>query len=333
MAVINTNGNLWIFSLNVGQGDTTIMVTPERKVVIIDARSPDKVEALLTQLGLTANDPIEHVIISHPHSDHYSAVQRLLTIYKIQAMTLSSLWRYETSLPGYDNIFNQITSQNIPVNFLSGHMQMYPDDYPTSDPDAPNIELLGPSNQMIETLYEAKSWSYGLESSGEINPNHRSIIARVNWKSFRMIIAGDAQMENWAHFDLEQMLDISCSIYRAAHHGSVRGTQYERLERFRARYVIVSSDHTYNHHLPDYIGCAAFLKYSDYSLNQTTKPVVSLTKDTGTIKIVVQPSGSYHVYNFGEHRNTDVPALGNETLLTRPSNPTKWRNILDHQLP
>jgi len=46
-----------------------------------------------------------------------------------------------------------------------------------------------------------------------------------------MILAGDAQMENWAAFDQEGLLEDPCAVLKSAHHGSSNGTQWERLRR------------------------------------------------------------------------------------------------------
>ena len=307
---INTNGSLWIFSLNVGQADTSLIVTPKGKVILIDAVKPKKLTNLLSQLGFQDGEEISHLIVTHPHSDHYSGVGRLLNTYKIEAVTLSSLWRYSENKPGYNNIVNEIDSKNIPVTFLSGYAQHYPDDSPIREANTPCVELLGPSNQVIEELEEAN----------ELETNHRSIIARLHWGKFLMIIAGDAQMENWAHFDREQLLDNQCSVLRTAHHGSANGTQFERLDRLEPEYVYVSSDPNGKDKLPDLIGCATFLRYSR---KKKGKPVVALTNDTGSIKTEVAPSGRYKAYFFSEGANQNIP-IGRERELTRATNPTDW---------
>lgn len=310
----NTNGHLWIFCLNVGQADTTVVVTPEGKLIIIDAVKPDKLERLLSDLGFDSSDHIDHLVVTHPHYDHYSAVQRLVNEYSIDHVTLSSLWKYNENKPGYNNIINLIDDKAIPITFLSGYMQYYPDETPFRNSQAPCLELLGPSNQIIEDLHHAH----------ELNTNHRSVMARLQWQRFTMVIAADAQMENWSHFDREQMLDCPCSVLRTAHHGSPRGTQFERLERLSPEYIVVSSNPDVDDQLPDLVGCATFVKYA----KQSSQPVVALTHETGTIKIDVGASGSYMVYMYGEDMYQNIDLLGAQTLDLN-NNPTNWGSLLD----
>ena len=311
---INTNGHIWIFCLNVGQADTTIVVTPEGRLIIIDAVKPDKMERLLSDLGFGLNDRIDHLVVTHPHSDHYSGVQRLVNNYDIDHVTLSSLWQYDENKPGYNNIINLIDDKDMPATFLSGYMQYYPDDTPFRDPTTPCLELLGPSNRLIQDLQQAN----------KLNTNHRSVMARLQWHGFSMVIAADAQMENWANFDAEQMLDCPCDVLRTAHHGSPRGTQFERIERLAPEFVIVSSNPNHDDHLPDLIGCATFVKYE----SKSSQPVVALTNETGSIKFDVDSGGAYTAYRYGEGMYDNID-LGAGQPLTSASNPTDWQSLLD----
>lgn len=310
---INTNGQMWIYCVNVGQGDTTVIITPENNVVIIDAMRAKKIIRLLSDLGMTDQEEINHIVVSHPHSDHYSGVVGLLNNFaKVDALTLTSLWRYTEDKPGYNNIINTAVQKDIPISFLSGYAQVFPDQSPVVDANSLRMELLGPSNHFIELLHDAK----------ELTTNHRSIIARLQLGKFLMVIAGDAQMETWSHFDSEQMLADPCSVLRVAHHGSANGTQYERITRLAAEVLIVSSDPDGKDKLPDLIGRATFLKYTESSKN----PLTALTHDTGTIKIEVKPSGRYDVFHFGESKKENI-ALQDQQALTVAQNPTNWKTL------
>ena len=143
-----------------------------------------------------------------------------------------------------------------------------------------------------------------------------------------MVIAGDTQMETWSRFDSEQMLADPCTVLRNAHHGSANGTQFERVIRLDTKVVIVSCDPNGKNKSPDLIGRAIFLRYAERS----NVPLVSLTHDTGTIKIEVEPSGSYKVFNYGEGKDQNIP-IQSEQLLTADQNPTNWRALTQAVLP
>ena len=300
--------DLEIYVLNVGQADTTIIRTPGDNVIVVDAVRPRKVKQVLNEIK--PGGPISHLIVTHPHLDHYSAVSSLLSTFPVDKVTLAPFW-YEPGTAGYHRIINKIQEQGIPVRFLSGYERFYPDGgtYPAYE-NRPYVELLGPPNHILE----------GLRKSHELTPNHLSIIARLTFVKFSMVFAADAQMENWAHYDQEGMLEENCDVLKAAHHGSRRGSQWERLERLGPGLVIVSSDPGRGHELPDLIGSVIFLEY-DRDKNHT----VALTRDTGTIKIVVDnpKSGRYTPFCYEEEVDDAVP-LGSEGPLCR----TDWTAVV-----
>jgi hypothetical protein len=283
-----------------------------------------KVISLLEDLQVTSNDPIEHMVVSHPHNDHYSGVVALLNHYdEVGGLTLSSLRRVESTTPKYNDIINTAVSKNIPIRFQSGYAQLYPDQSPIVDETTLLVELLGPSNQFIEDLFQ----------SSDLNTNHYSIIARLDWNDFRMVIAGDAQMETWAHFDSEQMLDDSCTVLRAAHHGSANGTQFERIDRLSPSVIVVSSDPEGKDDIPDLIGSAVFLRFA----SRTAQPIVALTDNrvgvkTGSIKIDVSPNGDVDVFRYGDQKEQDID-LQNETALDFGNNPTDWGALTLAKMP
>src|SRR6185436_11698599 len=63
--------------LDVGQGDSTLIVTSDRHALLVDAGPPDgapHVEAALRDLGSAVLDA---VVLSHPHADHLGALDQL----------------------------------------------------------------------------------------------------------------------------------------------------------------------------------------------------------------------------------------------------------------
>lgn len=264
-------GALEIYVLNVGQADTAVIKTPGNKIIVIDAVKPAKVRHLLEHV--LKNTEIHDLVITHPHNDHYLAVPGLLENCTVKRVTLAPFW-YEAGKPAYHTIINNIHAKKIPVRFVSGYERIYPDGgkHPRYE-GKPCLELLGPPNNILQDL----------EDSNQVTPNHLSIISRLTYGAFNMVFAADAQMENWAHYDREGMLEKRCSVLKAAHHGSKMGNQWERIERLSPKLVIVSSDPSKGHKLPDLIGSVIFLEYDRKRYQK-----VALTTDTGTIKILVK---------------------------------------------
>jgi competence protein ComEC len=321
---------LSIYVLNVGQGDTALIVTPGGKVIVFDAYRPQKVADALA-VAAPAAEEIDHLILTHPHNDHYSAAARLLADYRVRKVTLAPFWYDVGRLgAGYYAIINRIQELNASageertaLRFLSGYERSYPDGGAFDALEGGVcLELLGPPNDILREL----------ERVDGLTPNHLSIMARLTYGNreagggrqiFSLVLAGDAQMENWVHYDREGMLDEPCDVLKAAHHGSKNGTQWERLARLAPRLVIVSSETAGPHGLPDLIGAATFWEYGQQGAQ------VALTGVTGTIQLLVHEpaSGRYDRLAYGEGP-TDLLSSHAAT----PLGATDWEEIVVSRL-
>lgn len=317
-----------IYAINVGQGDSTIIVTPGGTVTVIDALRPDKLVNFLNTSaangGLELDGTIEHLIITHPHADHFGGANRLAEEFNITRGTFAPSWHaFGLGPPTYQGLISNLESKGTIINFLSGYSRWYPDNLliipqgnqtPVVDQDAVFIELLGPTNALIRSL----------ENSSNFNTNHLTIMARVNWRNVRMIIAGDAQMENWAFFREEGLMEDNCQILRSAHHGSKNGTQWELIDRIDPSYVIISSDPDGRHHIPDLVGAGIFTAFNNAGNSRS----VVMTIDSGTIHIQSTTGNGFIMESCGEGANNDID-LGNGTSLTHASNPSNMFDLLN----
>ena len=311
-----SDGNLHVYMVNVGQGDCTIIVSPAGNVIVIDAMRPGKVVRLLNDLGLDGT--IEHLVITHPHDDHFGGANRLAQEFDIGEATLAPFWHeFGMGPPTYQALVGRLDERNTNVAFLAGYTRWYPDgalrtppgtDDPVVDHDAPVLEMLGPTNALVEEL----------EDSNTFNTNHLTIMSRLTWRRFRMVSAGDAQMENWRFFDSERMMEEKCNVLRAAHHGSKNGTQWERVDRLDPSRVIVSSDPDGQHHIPDLTGAAIFATFDEMNSRGAW-----LTRDTGTVHLRVTPGGNRRFESFGDTPTGAVDLTAGADLAPS-SHPTDW---------
>lgn len=319
------DGNLHIYCINVGQGDTTVIISPKGTVTIIDAYRSGKLVNLLNDLGNDGN--IENLVITHPHSDHFSGANRLAVENKIKRAILSPYWHSGgMGPPTYRAMVNRLVDMRAHITFLSGYSRWMPDDIfepvvgnadPVIDNSKMFFEFLGPTNSMIKNA----------ESAGNYNVNHLTIITRVSFDNFKMVIAGDAQMENWHAFDSERLMEDSCQVLRTAHHGSSNGTQWERIDRLSPRYVIVSSNPHGTHRLPDLASTGVFTKF--HHRNQTQSAL--MTNDTGTIHIKNTGSSRAQLASFGDDSTTNIE-LNNSRAITHSTHPTNWIQLLQARI-
>jgi competence protein ComEC len=319
----NHDGHLHVYMVSVGQGDTSVIVFPEGKIIVIDAIRPAKLLALLEAIG--CDGTVEQLVITHPHSDHFSGANRLAAELTILEATVAPFWHeFGMGPPTYRQLMSRLSDQGTNVTFLSGYGRWYPEGAlttlpnhdPEIDPTKPYLELLGPTNGLVRDLEDADIFT----------TNHLTLMSRLTWRNFRMVNTGDTQMENWSFFDQERMLEDKCHVLRAAHHGSANGTQWERIQRLNPSLVVVSSDPSAGHELPDLSGAAIFAKFD----GENGKMAV-ITKDTGTIHLRVTDAGTRTLRMFGEAPDGTID-LGSSQVLSEITNPTDWRRLLKQRV-
>jgi hypothetical protein len=71
--------NLVIDFLDVGQGDSILVRSPEGRTALIDAGPSHDVVALLKQRGVTS---IDMVAVSHHHADHYGGMEAVIRAFR-----------------------------------------------------------------------------------------------------------------------------------------------------------------------------------------------------------------------------------------------------------
>lgn len=305
---------LELYLLSVGQADSSIIKTPGGKIIVIDAVRTDKMQCVLKRVMTEPNSEIDHLIVTHPHDDHYDAVTDLLGKFTIKQVVLPPLLPNESYKPGYLDIINMCDDlqSDTKLRFISGHECIYPDGVGIPEKERTELHILGPTNDLLVRL----------QTANKLNENHHSIITILRRGSFAMVFAADAQMENWASYDSERLLNDNCRVLRAAHHGSKNGTQSERLHRLSPSLVVVSSQPDGKDKLPDLEGSATFLGYNKYDGNR-----VVMTSDTGTIRIeVTKKGGVYRAYSYCEDFGSETVPWANETNALPDTN---WKTLLE----
>jgi len=84
-AIFFAQDTISIYFLDVGQGDSSIIITPDDRVVMIDS-GPNKIVILryLQNLGISQ---IDLLIDTHAHADHITGMDKIIAKYKPKAFS------------------------------------------------------------------------------------------------------------------------------------------------------------------------------------------------------------------------------------------------------
>ena len=252
-----SGGELTIRVLDVGpvNGDSILISAPSGKTVLIDAGDTTKGKAVVEALKRNNIQQLDYFIGTHPHPDHiggttevFKAVKVLNVIDNGQAPSVPP----ELAPPPKQTTPARRPANTRPANRRSGRapasVTKFYDDYKATITSSgaqyaqaqpgTKIDLGGGALLTIiapsEPLFTKDKMGTG---GNEANAN--SIVARLDYGSFSMLLAGDAESQT-EHRLLTKELDLQTKVLKIAHHGSKYASSGDFLNRVKPEIAIVS---------------------------------------------------------------------------------------------
>lgn len=266
----DTDALVW-HTVDVGQGDCTIVQFPDDKVLMVDAGTPTSYGAIVEYLDAWQITTIDWFVITHPHDDHYGSAQKLLENKNLK--------------------FNQLYCSSYPS---TNKTYQFINDYDFQNPQ--NGDKLEGEDYTITFVLTTYSLS-------ETNPNNASLMMTIEYYNKIFVLTGDSESNTDNDFiNSATALNIFDDktdkqiILKVAHHGAANGSS----EKFLS--FIFNSIMENNFAL---ISCGKNNKYghpTEAALNRIGKYVAAenilVTMDVGPI--VVQTTASTLTINGTE---------------------------------
>lgn len=249
-----SGGQLQIHVLDVGpiEGDSILIISPSGKSVLIDAGDTGKGKVVLDALKRYKVDHLDYFIATHPHPDHIGGAPAVLTATKVgmvidNGVDLSapapeagvapkgkSSKPKPTPTPVKKSRTKTITSF---FDEYKAAIEKSGAQHETAEPgkkydlgSGAFLTVLGPS-QPFFTRDQMKA------GGNETNAN--SIVLRLDYGEFSMLLSGDAEAQTEARM-LSKDLNLAAKILKVAHHGSKYATTEEFLKRVKPEAAIIS---------------------------------------------------------------------------------------------
>jgi beta-lactamase superfamily II metal-dependent hydrolase len=196
--------------LDIGQGDSILVRSPEGKTALIDAGPTKSVVSLLRQKGVTS---IDLLVLSHHHSDHYGGMAEVVRQFKPRVF-LASNSSHTTS--SYLKLLQLIRDEGIRVIA------------PTE-----TVRKIGLGSVVLSILPQPP------DNTQEENDN--SIGVRLDYGNFAMLMTGDSEERSRAYWMKNcPTLLKDCTVLKLAHHGSRNGTNAKWLDLVRPEQTVAS---------------------------------------------------------------------------------------------
>lgn len=209
-------GNLLkVHFIDVGQGDSTLIQTPDGRTMLVDAGDQDHGDRLVSYLLSKGVRRIDLMVITHSHADHIGGLPSVLEEFGVSKVLDAG---FAHGSMAYDTVLRTIESRRI--------------DYTIADDQV--RPQLG-TQVSIDVLWPPKG--YRVESESALNDG--SVVLRVRFGAVSVLLTGDIQSEAEGRILADQH-ELQSTIMKVAHHGSEYSTSNEWLQVVKPEYAVIS---------------------------------------------------------------------------------------------
>ena len=247
-----SGGELTIRILDVGpiNGDSILISSPSGKTVLIDAGDTTKGKTVVEALKRNNVQQIDYFIATHPHPDHIGGAAEVFKAVKVLNVIDNG---QPPSVPPQPAAPQKPTSgrKPAPANSRSTRttsVTKFYDDYKAAvSSSGAHYESARPGTKydlgggaLLTILAPSEPFfTKDKMSTGGNDVNANSIVARLDYGSFSMMLAGDAE-EQTEHRLLTKDLDLKTRVLKVSHHGSKYASSSGFLNRVQPEVAIVS---------------------------------------------------------------------------------------------
>jgi competence protein ComEC len=216
----NTTGELRAYFLDVGQGDSSVILFKD-KVVLIDAGEVDKGDLVVSDLEKLGVTHIDLLVATHPHSDHIGGMQKVLARFPVGKVLDSGI---PSSSSLYEHFLETVDDRNIAYSAAERGQTI------DIDPSLRILVLSPPEKQIGD----------------DINTN--SIVLRISYGTVNLLYTGDATT------DAEEVMmkagyPLDADVLKVGHHGSSGSSSAAILRSVDPEVAVISlgKDNEYGH--------------------------------------------------------------------------------------
>jgi competence protein ComEC len=221
--IARPRGAMLVEAIDVGQGDSLLVVTPDGKTLLVDgggfgggprqaAQDFDIGEEVVSPaLWARGIRHLDAVALSHAHSDHISGLFAVLRNFHPDELWVGNNPR----IGAYNALLDEAAAQHIQVrSFRAGDGFAF-------------------GNTRVEVLAPFRDYQPGAEPT-----NNDSLVLHVAYGGTSVMLEGDAEAP------IEQAMlaepDLASTLLKVGHHGSITSTRPEFLKRVAPECAVIS---------------------------------------------------------------------------------------------
>lgn len=199
---------LQVHVLNIGQGDSILIIAPGGKSVLVDAGQPGSGKVVLDAMKRYGVTQIDLMVATHAHADHIGGADEVLRLTEVSTVLDS---RVPNTTKNYEDFLEAINESGAKYVAASPGQKF-------DLGGGAQLTVLAP----IQPFFTIKQLR-----SGANEPNANSVVARLDYGDFSMLLTGDAEAETEERL-MKAGANIKTKILKIGHHGS----RYASSEKF-----------------------------------------------------------------------------------------------------
>ncbi len=212
-------GALELTAIDVGQGDSILLVSPQGRTVLIDAGGipfwmhseldigEDVVSPYLWSRGFQR---LDIVALTHAHADHMGGLGAVLANFHPRELWLG----VDSPSPELQTLLREAKALKIPIIFHKA---------------GDNLEIGGANVAVLAPPRDAEAHPS--------RPNDESLVLKISYGSTSALLEGDAEKKTEKQVALE---NPQADVLKVAHHGSATSTIPELLAAVHPHFAVIS---------------------------------------------------------------------------------------------
>lgn len=239
-----SGGELTVRVLDVGpvNGDSILISSPAGKTVLIDAGDTSRGKAVVEALKRNNVQQLDYFIATHPHPDHIGGAAEVFKAVKVLNVIDNGQGPSLPSVPSVKSVTKKPPARNPPS------LSKFYDDYKAAvSGSGANYATATPGTKYdlgggaLLTVFAPSEPLFTREHmrTGGNEPNANSIVLRLDYGRFSMMLAGDAEEQTEHRLETKE-LDLEARVLKVGHHGSKYASSESFLKRVKPEIAIIS---------------------------------------------------------------------------------------------
>jgi beta-lactamase superfamily II metal-dependent hydrolase len=212
---VDTGNKLEIHFIDVGKGESTLVITPDGKTMLVDGGTVTSSQEIITFLNNRNVKKIDVLVISHPHDDRIGGLSSIIDEFRIGKVYMPGIGN---DTQGFDSLLTKMSDKSLIVETAKGGVNVPLGVQAT-------VNFLAPIAQTYDHI------------------NDYSAVIRVVFGNTSLLLAGDIEKPSEDHI-IANNTNLASSILKVANYGSSLSTSPEFLQAVSPKYSVIFTGST-----------------------------------------------------------------------------------------